>query len=240
MRPWLRVFALALLVSASTSPVALFAADNAEQILLDKANYWRLKDRRDLAREALNKLLATNPNQPDALFQYGMLSIQQNKIPDAQRFLARLQRAAPGSPRAADLENAIRTGKVGSNDLSEARQLAQSGQLSEAVEKYQQTFKGPPPSTFGVEYYMTLAGAPGGWEEARTGLTQLAQASPNDRQIKLPLAQERTYREATRAKGIATLVQLSKDPVVGASAQQAWRQSLTWLGGSPSAKQLYD
>jgi len=27
-----------VVVSASTSPVALFAADNAEQILLDKAN----------------------------------------------------------------------------------------------------------------------------------------------------------------------------------------------------------
>src|SRR5258708_23919178 len=28
--------------------------------------------------------------------------------------------------------------------------------------------------------------------------------------------------------------------VVGAAAQQAWRQALTWLGGSTSAKQLYD
>ena len=234
---WARALALALLVSAALPAVAALAQENAEAVLLDKANYWRLKDRPDLAAEALNKLLEINPNNPDALFQYGELSVQQNKPADAQRYLAKLQQVAPDNPHIADLQAAIRAGKIGPTDLSEARRLAQAGQLEEAVKKYQEIFKGPPPSSYGIEYYMTLAGTPGGWDEARQGLEKLVQASPNDPELKLSLAELYTYREPTRMQGIEMLAQLSKNPVVGASAVQAWKQALTWLGGSPAAKQ---
>ena len=111
--------------------------ENAEQVLLEKANYWRLKDRPDLAKEALNELLKINPNNPDALFQFGMLSVQDNKPAEAQRYLAKLQQVAPNDPHIADLQSAIRTGKIGTNDLNEARRLAQAGQLDEAIKKYQ-------------------------------------------------------------------------------------------------------
>ncbi|HWD60131.1 MAG TPA: tetratricopeptide repeat protein [Stellaceae bacterium] len=235
-----RAVALALLLAAAL-PAAFsglaFAQESAEQVLLDKANYWRLKDRPDLAAEALNKLLEINPNNPDALFQYGELSVQQNKPADARRYLAKLQQVAPNDPHIADLEAAIRAGKIGSNDLGEARRLAQAGQLDEAVKKYQEIFKGPPPSSYGIEYYMTLAGTPQGWDEARQGLEKLAQEQPNDAQVKLSLAELYTYREPTRAQGIAMLAQLSKNPVVSIQAVQAWKQALTWLGGSPQAKQ---
>jgi tetratricopeptide (TPR) repeat protein len=236
-----RAFALALLASVAL-PVGLpigtgLAQENVEQVLLDKANYWRLKDRPDLAAEALNKLLEINPNNPDALFQFGEISVQLNKSADAQRYLAKLQQVAPNDPHIADLQAAIRTGTIGPTDLSEARRLAQAGRLDEAVKKYREIFKGPPPSSYGIEFYMTLAGTPQGWDEARQGLEKLAQESPNDVQVKLSLAELYTYREPTRMQGIAMLAELSKNPVVGASAIQAWKQALTWLGGSPNAKQ---
>jgi cellulose synthase operon protein C len=236
MTRWARVFALALLFSAALPTVSVLAQQSAEQVLLDKANYWRLKDRPDLVAEALNQLLQINPNNPDALFQYGELSVQQNKPADAQRYLAKLQQVAPNDPRIADLQAAIRTGKVGSTDLNEARRLVQAGHLDEAVKKYQEIFKGPPPSSYAVEYYMTLAGTPQGWDEARQGLEKLVQTSPNDPQFKLALAQVYTYREPTRVQGTGMLAQLSKNPIVGATATQAWKQSLSWLGGSPSQK----
>lgn len=238
MRRLGRSVAVALLLSAAILPVAAMAQENAEAVLLDKANYWRLKDRPDLAAEALNKLLEINPNNPDALFQYGELSVQQNKPADAQRYLAKLQQVAPDSPHIADLQAAIRAGKIGPSDLSEARRLAQAGQLSDSVKKYQEVFRGPPPSGYGIEYYMTLAGTPDGWDEARQGVEKLAQQSPNDAQVKLSLAELYTYREPTRTQGIAMLAQLSKNPVVSANAVQAWKQALTWLGGTPSAKPL--
>ena len=56
MRAWGSGLALALLLAAAIPTGAALAAENAEQVLLDKANYWRIKDRPELAAEALNKL----------------------------------------------------------------------------------------------------------------------------------------------------------------------------------------
>src|SRR5712691_12432644 len=239
MKSWARHLVLGLLLAAAIPSAPLHAAQSAEQILLDKANYWRLKDRPDLAIEALQKLLSINPNQPDALYQYGILEVQRGKIDEAKGYLARLQKAAPSSPRIADLENAIRAGQVSPSELTEARRLAQSGQFSQAAEKYQRTFKGAPPPTFGLEYYMTLAGTPQGWDEARRGLETLVQNSPNDSKAKLALGQVLSYHAETRARGVRSLEQLVDDPVVGTQATQAWKQSLMWLGGGPADRALY-
>jgi cellulose synthase operon protein C len=228
--------ALALLVTIMMPAAAALAQESAEQVLLDKANYWRLKDRPDLVAQALNQLLEIDSNNPDALFLFGELSVQQNKPADAQHYLEKLQQAAPNSPHIADLQAEIRTGKIGPTDLNEARRLVQAGQLQEAVQKYREIFKGPPPSAYGVEYYMTLAGTPDGWDEARQGLEKLSQSSPNDPQLKLALAELYTYREQTRMQGIGILAELSKNPAVGADAVKSWKQALTWLGGSPAAK----
>ena len=48
-------------------------------------------------------------------------------IDDAKGYLARLQKAVPGSGRVADLENAIRAGQVSPSELSEARRLICQG-----------------------------------------------------------------------------------------------------------------
>ena len=124
MKSWARELALGLLLATAIPPAAVLAAQGAEQVLLDKANYWRLKDRPDLAVEALQKLLSINPNQPDALYQFGIIEVQRGRLDDARNYLARLRQAAPSSSRVGDLENAIRAGQVSPNELSEARRLA--------------------------------------------------------------------------------------------------------------------
>jgi|GEM_PF-269029 len=239
MNSWARHLAFGLLLSVAIPAGAARAADSAEQILLDKANYWRLKDRPDLARDSLNKLLTLNPNQPDALFQFGILEIQQGNLADARRYLGRLQQVAPGDLRAGELETAIQAGRLSPTELGEARRLGQSGQFTQAVQKYRQTFNGPAPATFGVEYYMTLAATPQGREQARRELERLALTSPNDPKIKLALAEVSTYGDATRAEGIAALARLSRDPAVGPTAVRAWHQALMWLGGTPDDRALY-
>lgn len=240
MKSWAREFALGLLLATAIPPAAALAAPSATQILLDKANYWRLKDRPDLAISALQQLLSINPNEPDALYQYGMIEVQRGKVNDAKGYLARLQKAAPGNPHIAELENAIRAGQVSPSQLSEARRLAQSGQFAQAAKQYEQTFRGgPPPATFGVEYYMTLAGTPQGWPQARSGLEKLVQNSPNDSKAKVALAEVLTYHADTRPQGIRSLERLANDPVVGPQAVRAWKQALTWLGGSAQDRAVY-
>ncbi len=239
MRSWARDIALGLLLATAIPAPVAYSAQTAEQILLDKARYWRLKDRPDLAIEALQKLLSINPNQPDALYQYGIIDVQQNKLDDAKAYLARLRTVDPSSQRIADLENAIRAGQVSPSELSEARRLAQAGQFAQATAKYQQTFKGAPPPTFGIEYYQTLAGTQQGWSEARQGLARLVQEAPNDSKARLALAEVLTYHTETRAEGIRALAVLSDDPVVGPLATQSWKKAVFWLGGSAEDRALY-
>ena len=124
MKLWARQLALGLLLTAAISP-AVHAADSAEQILLGKADDWRAKDRPDLARDALGKLLSVSPAQPDALYAYGVLELQQGNMAEARGYLARLREAAPGDPRVAALGQAI---AVGSGSSTPAPQAA--GDLS--------------------------------------------------------------------------------------------------------------
>ena len=70
-------------------------------------------------------------------------------------------------------------------------------------------------------------------------MERVVQESPNDPQLRLSLAEIYTYREPTRQQGIAMLAQLSKNPIVANQAIQAWKQTLTWLGGAPYAKQAF-
>ena len=237
MRSRLRPLVLGLMLA--TVPIgAVVAAVNVEQILLDKANYWRLKDRPDLAIEALTKLLFIDPNSVDGLYQLGLLEVQQGKIPDARKYLARLQTVAPNNPHVTELENTIRAGRVEPSELNEARRLAQSGQLTEAIKKYNETFHGPPPPGYGGEYYLTLSGTPGGWEQAKDGLQQLVNASPDDKSLRLALDQVLINRQTTRPQGVADLIKLSHDLVVGGDAVKLWRQALLW-GAAPESYKAY-
>ena len=97
MKSWARELALGLLLAMAV-PAPVLAAKSAEQILLDKANYWRLKDRPDLATEALQQLLSINPNEPEALYQFGIIKVQQAKLDDARAYLGRLRRVSPAGP----------------------------------------------------------------------------------------------------------------------------------------------
>ena len=184
MGSWVRPFVLGLLLTAAIPATAVLAADSAEQVLLDKANYWRLKDRPDLATQALNQLLYINPNSgPTRSYQLGMLDVQQGKPADARcsRGCKRPRPTARTSPISKTRSARARSGRASSTRLASWRK---SGQLDRGdPEMFQQTFRGPPPPSFGVEYYTTLAGTPGGWEQAKEGLEQLAQSSPNDKSV---------------------------------------------------------
>jgi hypothetical protein len=104
MKPSTSTIALGLLLSL-TAPcgVALAGTAPGEQILLDRAAFWRSQQRLDLATETLGKVLALNPSQPDALYQLGALATECGDLNAAGVYFDRLRQMAPSDPRAAEL-----------------------------------------------------------------------------------------------------------------------------------------
>jgi len=85
--------------------------DASEKRYLLGADYFN----KGLVQPALEELLKAvdlNPNNPDALFQSGLLAVQQNKPADAQRYLAKLQQVAPDNAHIAELDAAIRESRA--------------------------------------------------------------------------------------------------------------------------------
>ncbi|QEI07025.1 tetratricopeptide repeat protein [Pigmentiphaga aceris] len=214
-------------------------AQDPINVLIEQGQYWQSRGNGQRAAEAWQKLLRLNATQADAL--YGMATVElEAKRPEAARdYLAQLKRAHPGSPLVAQLEQAINLGG-NPRQLEDARQLARSGESTQAIAAYQQALGGKPPQgRLALEYYQTLGGTPQGWDEARQGLERLARESPNDSQIALALAQHLTYRENTRRDGIQRLAELSSRPDVGSAATAAWRRSLAWIGTRAADVPLY-
>ncbi|HTZ35080.1 MAG TPA: cellulose synthase subunit BcsC-related outer membrane protein [Stellaceae bacterium] len=95
--------AFGLLLSVALPAGSALAADPGEQLLLERANYWRLQHRPDLADEFVAKVLALNPAQPDALYQHALLAAERGNKGEAQQYLDRLRQLAASDPRAAEL-----------------------------------------------------------------------------------------------------------------------------------------
>jgi hypothetical protein len=109
MKPSTRLLALGLLLSVTAPCRIVFAADPGEQLLLNRANYWRAHDRLDLATGTLDKVLAVNPKQPDALYLSGLLAAQRGDAAAAQGFFDRLRQLAAADPDAAELAKTLPT-----------------------------------------------------------------------------------------------------------------------------------
>lgn len=228
------------LVCALAAPGSALAQDAAAQALVNQARYWQELGDAERAGEAWQKVLRTDPTQPDALYGMAQAELAARRPEGAQRYLAQLQRAHPASPLVARLQQALRAGSVGASPIEAARALARKGQGREALAAYQVALGGRAPSgPLALEYYQTLGGTPDGWDEARRGLASLAQASPGDTRVALAYAQHLSYRDATRREGIAGLARLASQPGVGAAASESWRKALGWVGTRPADAGLY-
>lgn len=235
---WLIISAL-----AAPFPTLVYAADDmATRRLIEQAQYWQKKGRDDLASGIWKKLLQADPNNPEALVELGSIEARAGRVQDAEALAARA-RALPSPPeRLAELEVLLKVGRSRPEELATARKEAQAGASDEAVTRYK-TILGDtkPEGPLGLEYYQTLGGTSGGWEEARRGLESLAQKHPGDERYLLALAKHLTYREATRREGIRQLAALATHGQSAEETQKAWRQALVWLGKQrPSDQAFYD
>ncbi len=225
----------------ATSPGPVAAAPDAGAalgVLLDQAKYWQAQHRPDQAVVGLTRALKLAPNSVDALALLAEIQSDMGDETAAAATLQRLRRVAPDDPRIARIEQAIRIGPIGPEQLSDARRLAQEGRQSEAVAGYDKVLKGnPPPDELAVEYYQTMAGAEGGYDRAKDALARLVRQNPQDLKAQLAYAEVLTYRDAGRLEGIERLASLAQIPAVADRATPAWRQALVWL---PDTKEAID
>lgn len=227
------------LLASLMAPAAAWAQTGAEQTLMDQGQYWQERGDTERAGEAWQKLLRLNPQNAQALYGMALVELNAQRLEGAQRYLTQLQAAHPRSPLVSRLQESIRTGSS-APQIETARQQARSGQASQALSTYQAALgERPPTGPLALEYYQTLGATAGGWDEARRGLSRLAQESPEDPQIALALAQHLTYRESTRRDGIAQLARLAGRPDVGKAATESWRKALAWTGNRSADIPLY-
>lgn len=230
-----------LLLGAAVCGVAAAADGDAQlQPLIAQAHYWEDRGRYDLARESWLKLLRVQPDNVQALEGLAMAEARSNKPEAAEVYLERLKEAHPKHPAIPRIESAIQQGAIDQTKLEEPRGLARQGRYQEAVDSYRTLFGGEVPGgRLGLEYYQTLAGVEGKWDEARQGIERLAKDYPEDPVYRLALAQHLTYREDSRRDGISRLAQLADNAAVSVQARQAWRQALLWLSTDANDRRYY-
>tara|TARA_R110001606_G_scaffold111327_1_gene237766 strand:+ start:9045 stop:13460 length:4416 start_codon:yes stop_codon:yes gene_type:complete len=226
------------LLAQQTVEIPAQPEEGSFDVLYRQARFWIENNRPDLAEDALKRVLAVDAKDPEALFQMARLHLDSD--PDTGKMWAeRLRAAAPDSPQWQRLSRDVRRTDLDPAALQEARELAQAGSASAAIAHYDALFGGDgPPEDLALEYYQTLAGVDGRWEQARRGLTELARQRPQSRRVALALAETLTFRDATREQGIKQLEALwKKQP--GGDAVRPWRQALVWLPTRPVNAPLF-
>lgn len=123
------------LVLAGIIPTHAFAAapqDKSAAVLLRGAKQWVEKDRADLAKTLLEKLILIEPNSPEGLFMLGKIELLHGKPHEALPYLDKLEKTSPNHPRTRELRDAYSKATDNTPTLGKMRSLAQTGKTAEA------------------------------------------------------------------------------------------------------------
>lgn len=72
-------------------------------LLFEQASMWRERNRPDLAAQSLRKILESQPDNAEALFQLGSIELQNQRFEQVRATIARLRQIDPRDARAAEL-----------------------------------------------------------------------------------------------------------------------------------------
>ncbi|WP_064576038.1 cellulose synthase subunit BcsC-related outer membrane protein [Cupriavidus gilardii] len=228
----------ALPATAQTAAAPAVAPSiNAELArLLSSARMWEAKNRADLARGALDKILTIEPQQPDALLLLAQIELRSNRPAEAQRILQRLRQHHPKHPATRELEDSYRIATQDKREMATVRMLARGGNEKEALERLQKLFPdGPPQGELGIDYYRILAGTDAGRPRVIAELRRQLAQRPDDARLALVLGDLLTDRPATRAEGLGLLYRLSqRTDADRKTALDIWRRTLYRVSDDPA------
>lgn len=190
----MRALSLALLLALGT---ALAQSPTAQ--LLESARAWEAQQRPDLARLALEKLLAAEPGHPEASLRLGELEIRSGNLEAVERVLDALRERHPGHPATRELAETLRVYTRDRLALANLRRLTETGRDAEAADAARALYpQGPPPGVLGLEYWQVLANNPADRAEAEAGLAEFAARYPQDPRYAAELARLRASKNAAQ------------------------------------------
>ncbi|HDK37836.1 MAG TPA: tetratricopeptide repeat protein, partial [Thiolapillus brandeum] len=103
-RPLLTLLLTVVLITPASQGIAQSSAATS---LLERAQFWRSLERMDLAAQAVQKMLRTTPEDPQALKLLAFIKLDLKQREDAEQLLAQLQRQHPLSPHTAALAQTL-------------------------------------------------------------------------------------------------------------------------------------
>jgi Tfp pilus assembly protein PilF len=228
---------LALLASAIALPAAAQEAGGgspAIAILVRQAERWLAQDRVDLAMAPIERALAAEPNNPQALAVAARIEVARGNRDAANAYLARLGQSGARAEVTA-VQDAIRASTLDRQGLEEARRLASEGRAASAVQRYRAVFGNqPPPEPYALEYAQALSGAPATRQEGIEALSRLATRPNATARARLAYAQALTFDPPTRMQGIQQLQALSALGEVGGEARRAWAAAIGFSANDPA------
>lgn len=176
------------------------------------------------SRQSLRKILESQPDSLQALFQLGSIRVAEQAADRSRATIARLRRIDPNDARAAGSSAAMALGQTDEVALAEARRLAAAGAYDRAIAMYQRAFRGG----------RYNAGSTWPWsitrrwrERARAGtatrirLKVLAERDITTSEPSSPIP--RPHIQRAGARGIVLLAELASDPAVAQASLEAMR-----------------
>lgn len=162
-----------------------------QQRLLEQVRLGEASHRDDLVRQSLYRLELIAPNDPDVLAARARFLLRQGDEAGAQKLFAALKKQAPQAMATRQTQLALTLSTPqGDQALQQARLLASSGRIDEAITAYQKLFNGTPPDgDLAVEYWVLVARKSGQTPQAINALNALNQRQPGNINLQSRLAQ---------------------------------------------------
>ncbi len=224
-------------VGAASADVVPKGQPEVQAEMLRGAQMWSGKNRPDLARQLITKLLAMDPDSPDAQAFLAELLLRENKLVDAAKILDALQARNPQHAATRDLQQLVRIYGPQREQLARMRLLARAGRKAEAAAIAAELFPDGPPALggLGIEYYQIMGTTPRRGSEARQRLERGYRETGDTRyrlaQLELQLGQGGTVTRVLRE-----LDTLSRQPDANRQAvTDLWRRALMQLDDTPGS-----
>jgi tetratricopeptide (TPR) repeat protein len=233
-----RTFPAFVLAACLLAAPPIAAAPDAEvAALLERAQFWQVRQRDDRAREEIDKALRLVPDQPDALVMLARMQLKANQEREATATFERLRRAHPTHPGVAKLSASLRVLGPDRERLRQARALGRAGRNEQAAAAYRAIFPdGPPDDDLALEYASVLAWTDDGWEPARAIFADLARRNPQDARFQVALVSHVSTRKPVSAETLKSLRELGAHPsdAVSRTARDAYRRALLAMDAAPA------